>query len=67
LIKLALPTSKGIVQISVCERNFIDENYISVTKYEINDWQEITLELRSFIKQYIENGGTVLDENFIKP
>jgi hypothetical protein len=45
------------------ERNFIDENYISVTKYEINDWQEITLELRSFIKQYIENGGTVLDEN----
>jgi hypothetical protein len=47
LIKLALPTSK-IVQISVCERNFIDENYISVTKYEINDWQEITLELRSY-------------------
>jgi hypothetical protein len=24
-----------------------------------------TLELRSFIKQYIENGGTVLDENFM--
>jgi Fe-S cluster biogenesis protein NfuA len=44
---------------------FIDENYISVTKYEINDWQEITLELRTFIKQYIENGGTVLDESLI--
>jgi hypothetical protein len=38
----------------------------SLSQYEINDWQEITLELRSF-KQYIENGGTVLDENFIKP
>jgi hypothetical protein len=36
---------------------FIDENYISVTKYEINTWEEITLELRTFIKQYIENGG----------
>ena len=24
------------------------------------------MELRSFIKQYIENGGTVLDENFIQ-
>jgi hypothetical protein len=24
------------------------------------------IELRSFIKQYIENGGTVLDENFIQ-
>lgn len=42
---------------------FIDENYVSVTKYEINDWQEITLELRTFIKQFIENGGTVIDES----
>jgi Fe-S cluster biogenesis protein NfuA len=45
---------------------FIDENYISVTKYDINNWDEITLELRSFIKQFIENGGTVLEENFIQ-
>ena len=43
----------------------MDENYISVTKYEVKDWQEITLELRTFIKQYIENGGTVLDESLI--
>jgi len=45
---------------------FIDENYISVTKYDINDWQEITLEVRTFIKQFIENGGTVLDESLIE-
>jgi Fe-S cluster biogenesis protein NfuA len=45
---------------------FIDENYISVTKYDVNNWDEITLELRSFIKQFIENGGTVLDENFVQ-
>ena len=44
---------------------FIDENYVSVTKYEINDWQEITLELRTFIKQFIENGGTVIDESLL--
>ncbi len=44
---------------------FIDENYISITKYAVNDWQEITLELRTFIKHYIENGGTVLDESLI--
>ena len=44
---------------------FIDENYISVTKYEVNEWNEITLELRSFIKQFIENGGTVLDETLL--
>jgi hypothetical protein len=41
------------------------ENYISVTKYEINNWEEITLEIRSFIKQFIENGGIVLDETML--
>jgi len=28
----------------------------------VSQWDEITLELRTFIKEYIENGGTVLDE-----
>ena len=58
--------AKELFKFPYVKEIFIDENYISVTKYEINDWQEITLELRSFIKQYIENGGTVLDENFIQ-
>jgi hypothetical protein len=28
-------------------KEFIDENYISVTKYEIATWEEITLEIRT--------------------
>ena len=62
----ASPLAKELFKFPYVKEIFIDENYISVTKYEINDWQEITLELRSFIKQYIDNGGTVLDENFIQ-
>lgn len=62
---LASPLAKELFKFPYVKEIFIDENYISVTKYEINDWQEITLELRSFIKQYIENGGTVLDENYV--
>nr|WP_315186363.1 NifU family protein [uncultured Flavobacterium sp.] len=60
------PLAKELFKFAYVKEIFIDENYISVTKYEINEWQEITLELRSFIKQYIENGGIVLDENFIQ-
>ena len=60
------PLAKELFKFPYVKEVFMDENYISVTKYEINEWQEITLELRSFIKQYIENGGTVLDENFIQ-
>ena len=62
---LASPLAKELFKFPYVKEIFIDENYISVTKYEINDWQEITLEIRSFIKQYIENGGTVLDENYV--
>ncbi|MFV5688687.1 NifU family protein [Flavobacterium sp. ZT3R25] len=62
----ASPLAKELFKFPYVKEVFIDENYISVTKYEINEWQEITLEIRSFIKQYIENGGTVLDENFIE-
>jgi Fe-S cluster biogenesis protein NfuA len=61
----ASPLAKELFKFAYIKEVFIDENYISVTKYEINDWQDITLEIRTFIKQYIENGGIVLDENLI--
>ena len=61
----ASPLAMELLKFPYVKEIFIDENYISVTKYEINNWNEITLELRTFIKQYIENGGTVLDESLI--
>lgn len=60
------PLAKELFGFPYVKEIFIDENYISVTKYDLYDWNDITLELRSFIKLYIENGGTVLDENFVK-
>lgn len=38
---------------------FVDENYISVTKHDIVEWQEITHEIRSFIKESIESGDEI--------
>ncbi|UFH36661.1 NifU family protein [Flavobacterium acetivorans] len=61
----ASPLVQELFKFPYVKEVFIDENYISVTKYEVNNWDEITLELRSFIKQFIENGGTVLDESLI--
>ena len=60
------PLAKELFKFPYVKEVFIDENYISITKYEINDWDEITLEVRTFIKQFIENGGTVLDESLIE-
>ena len=39
---------------------FIEENYVSITKFDITEWQEITIQLRDFIKQFIENGKEVV-------
>ncbi|MBF03028.1 MAG: hypothetical protein CMP76_06995 [Flavobacterium sp.] len=61
----ASPLAKELFQFPFVKEVFIDENYISITKYEIADWSEITMELRSFIKEYIENGNLVVDESQI--
>ena len=42
---------------------FMDENYISITKYNITSWDEIVMEIRSFIKEFIEQGKSVIDED----
>jgi len=42
---------------------FIDENYVSITKYDMADWNDITMELREFIRGYIENGKEIISAN----
>lgn len=61
----ASPLAKELFSFPFVKEVFIDENYISITKFAIIEWDEITLELRSFIKGFIENGGTVIDESAI--
>ncbi len=39
---------------------FFDENYVSITKYDIAEWEDITIELREFIRSYIENGKDIV-------
>jgi NFU1 iron-sulfur cluster scaffold homolog, mitochondrial len=63
---LSSPLAKELFKFAYVKEVFIDENYISVTKFDVYEWNDITLEVRSFIKQFIENGGTVLDESLIE-
>ncbi|HLV14318.1 MAG TPA: NifU family protein [Xanthomarina sp.] len=42
---------------------FFDENFVSITKYEMADWNDITMELREFIRSYIEQGKEILVAN----
>lgn len=46
---------------------FISENYVSITKFDIVEWSEVTVEVRSFIKQFIANGNTIVNTTTEKP
>ena len=41
---------------------FISENYVSVTKYDVVEWEEIKNEVRSFIKEFIADGKKITSE-----
>lgn len=61
----ASPLAKELFKFPFVKEIFIDENYISITKFAIAEWDEITLELRTFIKEFIENGNVVIDESLL--
>lgn len=63
---LASPLAKELFKFPFVKEVFIDENYISITKYAVNEWDEVTPEVRSFIKTFIENGNTVIDESLVQ-
>tara|TARA_B100001996_G_scaffold6942_1_gene5849 strand:- start:2890 stop:3774 length:885 start_codon:yes stop_codon:yes gene_type:complete len=45
---------------------FINENFISITKYEISSWDEITQTIRKFLKEYLEGNNKILVEDYKK-
>ena len=62
----ASPLAKELFSFPFVKEVFIDENYISITKYAMTEWDEITGEIRSFIRTFIEEGNTVIDESLIQ-
>ena len=50
------PFATALFQFPFIKSVFLEKNYVSITKFDVVEWEEITLELRTFIKTYIENG-----------
>lgn len=62
----ASPLAKELFKFPFVKEVFIDENYISITKYAVAEWDEFTGEVRTFIREYIEQGKPVIDESMIQ-
>ena len=39
---------------------FFDQNYVSITKYDMADWNDISMELREFIREFLAEGKEVV-------
>lgn len=50
------PFATALFQFPFIKSVFLEKNYVSITKFDVVEWEEITLELRTFIKTYIEDG-----------
>ena len=60
------PFATALFQFPFVKLIFIDKNYVSVTKYDIVEWESITLELREFIKSFIEDGKEMVSASAAK-
>ena len=56
------PLAQQLFHFPFVKEVFIDANYVSITKYEVAEWDTIVMEVREFIRNYIEKGNLVLME-----
>ena len=57
------PFATALFKFPFVKSVFIDKNYVSITKYNVVEWDVITLELRTFIKNYIEEKKEIVKAN----
>ena len=55
--------AKKLFHLPYVKEVFMDENYVSITKYEVANWDEITMELRELIRNFIADGNEVVSSD----
>ncbi|APQ17864.1 NifU family protein [Maribacter hydrothermalis] len=53
----------ALFQFPFVKQVFIDENYVSVSKYEVAEWEDISIELRDVIRNFIADGKEIVADN----
>ena len=58
------PLVKELFNFPFVKEVFMDENYISISKNDTVQWEEVVMEIRRFIKAYLEEEKTILGPSF---
>ena len=56
------PLAKALFGFSFVKEVFISENYISITKFDIVEWNDVYSEVRNFISSYLQDNKTIIKE-----
>lgn len=61
------PLAKALFGFDAVTNVFITNNFVTITKTEDALWAEVMIPIKDFLKKYIDEGGIILNENFVKP
>ncbi|WP_341221092.1 NifU family protein [Polaribacter atrinae] len=56
------PLAQAIFNFPFVKEVFISDNYVSVTKYDMVEWSDVYAEVRTFIREYLVSGKTIIKE-----
>ncbi|WP_373941370.1 NifU family protein [Polaribacter sejongensis] len=56
------PLAQAIFNFPFVKEVFISDNYVSVTKYDMVEWNDVYAEVRTFIREYLVSGKTIIKE-----
>ena len=59
------PLAQSLFTFDYVKEVFVSENYISITKIESADWNELTLELRYFLLAYLQEGKEIVGKDYV--
>ena len=60
------PIAQSLFNFPFVKEVFLDFNFISITLNSKYEWNENVMEMREFIRSYIQDGNNIIDENSIK-
>ena len=60
------PFATALFKFPFIKSIFLDKNYVSITKFDVVEWDVVTLELRTFIKSYIEEKKEIVKQNAVE-
>ena len=54
-----------LFQLPFVKEVFLDENYVSISKFDVAEWDDITMQLREMVRDFLATGNEVVSENSI--